>query len=102
MALGLCFSWNEKESKWGLTAVWAAQAGLGGIYGFKQEWDLSFGLLHVQYGNPTELERLVLSPDQNTTKPKPSFPTLKIRLGFHFVSPHSDTAEHDILIKFKS
>lgn len=77
MALGIRSSWNSCSA---------------GIYGFSKEWDLSFGLLHVQYGKPTELERLVHFTNPNTIKP--DVPTLKV--GFHFVSYNSDTVEHDI------
>lgn len=56
-----------------------------------REWDLSFGLLHVQYGKPAELERAVHFPNQTKIKPD----VLKLKVGFHFVSYNSDTAEHD-------
>lgn len=65
MDLKICL--NQKESKWGLAAVWAAQAGLGGIYGFSKNEIKALVDCVCNMATFTELESLVPFPNQNTT-----------------------------------
>ena len=77
----MALSWNEKESEWGLAAVWAAHMGLSGIYGFSKNGIEALACCMCNMANTQSWKRIVLFPNQNTTK----VPSLKIRLVF--ISP---------------